>query len=88
MSGRQCQRVNTAKNEQNGVHVMYHNDEYFILADFHNYDQARFETEKLYSNKLRWAKMCLINIANSGYFSSDRTIEEYNRDIWHMSKIK
>lgn len=68
--------------------VMYHNDEYFILADFHNYDQARFETEKLYSNKLRWAKMCLINIANSGYFSSDRTIEEYNRDIWHMSKIK
>ena len=46
--------------------VMYHNDEYFILADFHNYDQARFETEKLYSNKLRWAKMCLINIANSG----------------------
>lgn len=68
--------------------VMYHNDEYFILADFHNYDQARFETEKLYSNKLRWAKMCLINIANSGYFSSDRTIEEYNRDIWNMSKIK
>ena len=40
-----------------------------------------------YLDKKAWARSCLINIAMSGYFSSDRTIEEYNRDIWHLSKI-
>ncbi len=65
-----------------------HGDQYFILADFDAYLKAADEAEKLYSNPLAWAKSCLINIASSGYFTSDRTIEEYNRDIWHLSKYK
>ena len=43
--------------------------------------------EEYYLDKEAWARSCLINIAESGYFSSDRTIEEYNRDIWHLNKI-
>lgn len=65
-----------------------HGDQYFILADFDAYLKAADKAEKLYSNPLPWAKSCLINIASSGYFTSDRTIEEYNRDIWHLSKYK
>lgn len=68
--------------------IMNRNDEYFILRDFESYDSARAEIEKLYIDRAGWAKKCLINVANSGYFSSDRTIEEYNRDIWHLTKIK
>ena len=43
--------------------------------------------ELYYQDKKAWERSCLINIAMSGYFSSDRTIEEYNRDIWHLKKI-
>ncbi len=68
--------------------IMNRNDEYFILKDFDSYDRARAQMEKLYLDRLGWAKKCLINVANSGYFSSDRTIAEYNRDIWHLTKIK
>ncbi|HBD06561.1 MAG TPA: glycogen phosphorylase [Firmicutes bacterium] len=67
--------------------VMYHGDEYFILADFKSYLKASECVQKLYQDRHRWAKMCLVNIAKSPYFSSDRTIEEYNRDIWHLPKI-
>lgn len=67
--------------------VMNHNDEYFILKDFESYLAESKKVEEYYLNKKAWARSCLINIAMSGYFSSDRTIEEYNRDIWHLSKI-
>lgn len=67
--------------------VMNHNDEYFILKDFESYLAESKKVEEYYLDKKAWAKSCLINIAMSGYFSSDRTIEEYNRDIWHLSKI-
>ncbi len=67
--------------------VMNHNDEYFILKDFESYLVESKKVEEYYLDKKAWAKSCLINIAMSGYFSSDRTIEEYNRDIWHLSKI-
>ena len=67
--------------------VMNHNDEYFILKDFESYLEESKKVEEYYLDKKAWAKSCLINIAMSGYFSSDRTIEEYNRDIWHLSKI-
>ncbi len=67
--------------------VMNHNDEYFILKDFESYLAESKKVEEYYLDKKAWARSCLINIAMSGYFSSDRTIEEYNRDIWHLSKI-
>ena len=67
--------------------IMNHNDEYFILLDFDAYLEASKEIEEYYQDRDAWAKSCLINIAKSGYFSSDRTIEQYNKDIWHLEKI-
>lgn len=62
-------------------------DVYYVLADFDSYCKAQDEMEKLYADKKAWAKACLMNIANAGKFSSDRTIEDYARDIWHLKKL-
>ncbi len=67
--------------------LMVRNDEFFVLADFESYVEAQERVEALYQDRHNWAKMCLVNIAQSGYFSSDRTIEEYVRDIWHVKKL-
>ena len=68
--------------------VIYHNDEFFLLADYHQYAQAHQYLNDLYRNdRDLYTKKCLINIAKSGYFSSDRTIADYNRDIWHLKEI-
>lgn len=64
------------------------NDEYMLLADFEAYCDAHDKMYQLYADKNLWAKKCLINVAKSAYFSSDRTIEEYVKDIWHIEKIK
>ncbi len=64
------------------------NDEYMILADFDAYCKAHEKAYELYKDKHQWAKMCLVNIGKSAYFSSDRTIEEYAKEIWHLEKIK
>ena len=68
--------------------LMGHNDEYLLLADFDSYVKAQERINDLYQNKELWAHMCLRNIAESGYFSSDRTIEEYVQDIWHLERVK
>ncbi|MDY4901391.1 MAG: glycogen/starch/alpha-glucan family phosphorylase, partial [Treponema sp.] len=62
-------------------------DIYYILADFDAYVQAQEKVAAAYTDKKGWARKALINIANSGKFSSDRTIEEYVRDIWHLEKV-
>lgn len=67
--------------------IMNHNDEYFILLDFDSYIKETKKITDFYANKQAWFKSTLINIAMSGYFSSDRTIEQYNQDIWHLTKI-
>lgn len=67
--------------------VMAKNDEFMVLADFHAYQEAFFKIESLYQDRQHWAKMCLTNIAQAGFFSSDRTIEQYVNDIWHIHKI-
>lgn len=67
--------------------VMNKNDEYLVLKDFWAYHQAQRNIEHRYQDRSHWAKMCLINIAQSGYFSSDRTIEQYVDDIWHLHKV-
>lgn len=64
------------------------NDEFFVLADFDAYVRAQEQAETLYQDRLHWAKMCLVNIAQSGYFSSDRTIGEYAKDIWDLKSIE
>ncbi len=63
-------------------------DTYFILGDFEAYCRAQEEVEKLYKDKSLWAKKAIINIASSGKFSSDRTIQEYVDNIWHLDKIR
>lgn len=68
--------------------IMNHNDTYFILKDFASYIEAQERIEKMYRDQDAWVKKCLINIANSGYFSSDRTIEQYAKEIWHLDRIK
>lgn len=67
--------------------LMNHNDEYYVLADLKAYIQALENIDKRYQDKQAFAKVCLKNIAHSGYFSSDRTIQEYVDDIWHIEKI-
>jgi starch phosphorylase len=68
--------------------IMNRGDQYFILADFEGYSKACDQVDALYANKAKWAHACIMNIAYSGYFSSDRTIAEYNRDIWHLTPLK
>ena len=68
--------------------IMTKNDEFFVLADFDAYVKAQEEISARYLDRRAWAKSCLINIAKSGYFSSDRTIEEYANDIWHIEPVK
>lgn len=63
-------------------------DVYFILKDFRAYAKAHQSINDAYKNRMAWAKMALLNTANSGKFTSDRTIEEYVRDIWHLQKVK
>lgn len=62
-------------------------DVYYVLADFDSYVQAQEKVAAEYTDRKSWARKTLINIANSGKFSSDRTIEDYVRDIWHLKKV-
>ncbi|CEQ25231.1 glycogen phosphorylase [[Clostridium] sordellii] len=62
--------------------LITYNDEFFVLRDFENYVEAQKKINDLYIDKNHWNKMSLINIANSGIFSSDRTIKEYANEIW------
>ncbi|MCR5605618.1 MAG: glycogen/starch/alpha-glucan phosphorylase [Treponema sp.] len=61
-------------------------DVYYVLADFESYVQAQEKVAEAYMNKKEWTKKALLNIARSGKFSSDRTIEDYVRDIWKLDK--
>ena len=63
-------------------------DRYFILADFRAYANAQKKIGVYYTNKSAWAKSAILNIAHSGKFSSDRTIQEYVDDIWKLDKIE
>ena len=56
------------------------------LLDYESYAQAREQAYKDYEDRMEWAKKMLVNISKAGFFSSDRTIEEYNRDIWKLGK--
>ena len=63
-------------------------DTYFILKDFRSYAEAHRKIDQAYRDEKWWAKTAMLNTASAGKFSSDRTIEEYVRDIWHLKKIK
>ena len=63
-------------------------DVYYVLADFDAYCEARRLSGEAFQDRKRWAKMALLNIACSGKFSSDRTIEDYVKDIWKVKRVK
>ena len=66
--------------------LLYKNDEYLLLQDFESYRLAQEQINTDYQDRLAWARKCLINIANSAYFSSDRTIQQYVDEIWKLEK--
>ena len=63
-------------------------DTYFILKDFRSYAEAQEKVEKAYRDEKGWAKMAILNVAHAGKFTSDRTIQEYVDEIWHLDKVK
>jgi starch phosphorylase len=63
-------------------------DTYFVLKDFEAYRLAHEKINNMYKNKNNWYAKVIVNIAKSAYFSSDRTIKQYNDDIWHLKSIK
>ncbi len=63
-------------------------DTYFILKDFPSYAEAQRRIDQAYRDEAWWAKAAILNVACSGKFTSDRTIEEYVKDIWHLEKVK
>ena len=65
---------------------MRSNDEFFVLKDFQAYLEAWNELEALYRDKAAWGRISVHNTACSGFFSSDRTIEEYASGIWHLEQ--
>ena len=67
--------------------LIMENDQYFTLKDFGSYVDTHGKIVEAYENESEWSKKSLINIANSGYFSSDRTIQEYADDIWNIHSV-
>lgn len=67
--------------------LMYRNDEYLLLADFASYVEAQEEVQRRYADQSAWARTMLINIAKSGYFTSDRTIKQYAEEIWDIQPV-
>ena len=63
-------------------------DQYFVLKDFESYRKAHEEANEFYKDEERWYKAAIINIAKSGYFSSDRTIRQYAKEIWNIKPMK
>ena len=62
--------------------LVYYNDEFFVLKDFESYISAQKKVDELYKDVYKWQEICGINIAHSGIFSSDRTIQQYATGIW------
>ncbi|MDF2699178.1 MAG: maltodextrin phosphorylase [Haloplasmataceae bacterium] len=70
------------------INLLEKGDYFFVLKDFEAYCKAQHEANEMYKHQDKWLEMALINIANSSFFSSDRTIEQYSDDIWKLRKIK
>ncbi|MCH3951775.1 MAG: glycogen/starch/alpha-glucan phosphorylase [Acidaminococcus sp.] len=68
--------------------LLARNDEFFVLKDFKSYCAAHEEVLRRYADHMNWLKSSTVNIAQSGYFSSDRTVTKYAEDIWHIKPVK
>ena len=63
-------------------------DNYFVLKDFESYVKAQEKINELYKDQKKWLHMSIVNIAKSGFFTTDRTMRQYNEDIWHVKPIE
>ena len=63
-------------------------DTYFVLKDFDSYIKAQEKINDLYKDQKKWLHMSIVNVAKSGFFTTDRTMRQYNKDIWHVEPIK
>ena len=84
ITGKEALAVGQKENLERLQHEIISKDWFMTLLDFDAYKEKKEEALKAYADQKAWAKKALVNIAKAGYFSSDRTIEEYNRDIWHL----
>ncbi len=77
-------RYNSDKDKFNKIYanLLSYNDEFFVLKDFDAYLEAQKKIDVIYRDQAKWQRMCGVNIAHSGIFSSDRTIKEYATGIW------
>jgi len=67
--------------------LLHHGDQYLLLADFASYANCQERVSQAYCNQEAWVKKSIVNVANMGKFSSDRTIQEYAREIWGVSPV-
>ena len=70
------------------AHILTTKDPYMCLADFQSYVDAQDALDKAYGDEERWNRMSLVNVAKSGFFSSDRSIQEYADRIWALTPVK
>ena len=84
ITSEQVLKVGEKENLERLQHEIISKDWFMTLLDFDSYKEKKEEALRAYVDQKTWAKKTLVNIAKAGYFSSDRTIEEYNRDIWHL----
>ena len=73
---------------ENIYNSLKNNDRYMALADFADYQKAQKKASALYADRDKWNKMSLVNIAKSGIFSADRSINDYAKNIWHLKPVK
>ena len=81
-------KVGEKENLERLQHEIISKDWFMTLLDFDSYKEKKEEALRAYADQKTWAKKALVNIAKAGYFSSDRTIQEYVDDIWHLDKIR
>jgi starch phosphorylase len=62
-------------------------DNYFVLKDLDSYIKAQEKINELYKDQKKWLHMSIVNVAKSGFFTTDRTMRQYNEDIWHVKPI-
>ncbi len=67
---------------------LLYQDNYFVLRDFDEYVKANEKVNKLYKDQKKWLHMSICNVAKSGFFTTDRTMEQYNEDIWHLKPLQ
>ena len=67
---------------------LIYSDNYFILKDFDSYVKAQEQINELYKDQQKWLHMSIVNTAKSGFFTTDRTMKQYNQDIWHVEPLK